>query len=55
MTQFNNATFSVGGRHCDGCSQRDVWLEQANKRIKELEAANDVLMSCVTTVNKVMA
>ena len=38
MTQFNNATFTVGGRHCDGCSQRDVWLEQAEERIKELEA-----------------
>lgn len=37
MTQFTNATFSVHGKHCNGCSQRDVWLEQANERIKELE------------------
>jgi hypothetical protein len=36
MTQFTNSTFSVGGKHCNGCSQRDVWLEQKDKQLKML-------------------
>lgn len=43
--KYSNATFSVGGKCCAGCDQRDVWLAQRDllllqreKHIEELEA-----------------
>lgn len=43
MTQFTNATFSVGGKHCNGCSQRDVWIEQRNEEIGKLRDALEII------------
>lgn len=39
IMKYSNATFSVGGKCCAGCDQRDVWLKQAKTRTEELENA----------------
>ena len=34
--KYTNQSFSVGGKHCYGCEQRDIWIKQKDEEIARL-------------------